>query len=107
MEAWGQLGVDPLTAVSLKPPPPEASLQKNIPTYPASVFSEMPEGSREKKGQKHAPGAHLALGYLQYAANPGLPSPLGLRPGRGKVPPHPQQDASVSAARGIPRHRRH
>ena len=42
-----QLGIDPLTAVTLKPPP-KSSLQTNIPTYPVSVFSEMPEGSRGK-----------------------------------------------------------
>lgn len=50
----GQLGVDSLRPVTSKPPPSELFLQKNVPTYPASVFSEMPEGSR-KKGVSDTP----------------------------------------------------
>lgn len=40
-----------LTLISLIPKPlsSEAFLQKNIPTYPVSVFSEMPMESRKKR----------------------------------------------------------
>lgn len=72
-----------------KPPSSEPFLQKNIPTYPASVFSVMPEGSREK-GIRDTPSlTRQALGDFQYGAAPGLPVTLG--------PPSPQGKNGLSS----------
>lgn len=72
-----------LTPLIPKTPPSESFLQKNIPTYPASVFSEMPEGSREKGIRDTPPLASQALRDFQYEAQ-GFMSPLGLHPHRGR-----------------------
>lgn len=74
MEVSWVLTVTPLIP---KPPSSEPFLQKNIPTYPASVFSEMPEGSREKGIRDTPPLTKQALGNFQYGAAPGLPVTLG------------------------------
>lgn len=99
-----------LTLISLIPKPfsSEAFLQKNIPTYPVSVFSEMPMESRKKRIKDTPSLANQPWETFNMEQPQGSLSPLGLHPCRGiTVSPHLQQDASVSAARGILQHRRY
>lgn len=81
MEGSGVLTLTPLIP---KPLPSESFLQKNIPTYPASVFSEMPEGSRGKKDQRPPPLDSQALRDFQYGGDQGFLSLLSLHPHRGR-----------------------
>lgn len=71
---WRAVECCPPPPISPKPPPSEPSLQKNIPTYSASVFPEMPEGNRNKGLSDPIQAPPLAPGSS--------PSPSGLHPRR-------------------------
>lgn len=101
-----QLGTDPLTAVTLKSPP-QSLPYRQISPLTLSLSSRKCLREVGEKGSEIHPLSPLGPGRPSVCSKPRVPITLGLCPSRRRVSPHPQQDASVSAARGIPRHRRH